>query len=161
MKGKYFMRSFLPVRRVFLIAALVFVLDAVFATVVALQLNLSDPAIGPGIAKDTWFLTGTSISAPGVFMIVYLVFLLLATRRGWVGVVGSVVITLQTLVSGLSLISDWGAMQRALEQHLTVLTGLAVGICLLAMPIIVISGTATLVFQWRGRSRIAISSGSN
>jgi len=157
MKGKHFMRPFFLVRRVFLIAALAFILDAVFATALALQLNLSDPAIGPGTARDTWFLTGTSFSAPGVFMIVYIVFFLLATRRGWVGIVGSVVITLQTLVSGLSLISDWGAMQRALEQHLTVLMGLAVGIFFLAMPLIVISGMATLVLQWRGRSRVATS----
>jgi hypothetical protein len=157
MKGKHLMQQFLPVRRVFLIAALAFVLDAVLATAVAIQLNLSDPGIGPGTARDTWFLTGTPISAPGVFMIVYIVFALLATRQRWGGVVGMVGVTLLTLVSGLSLTSDWGMLVRALGQHLTVLMGLAVGIYFLALAVIVISGIATLVLQWRGRSRAAVS----
>ena len=40
------MQQFLPVRKAFLIAALVFVLNYVLGTAVVLQLNLSDPNIG-------------------------------------------------------------------------------------------------------------------
>jgi len=52
------MQQFLPVRKAFLLAALVFVFDFVLGTAVALQLNLSDPAIG-GTARDNWFTAGT------------------------------------------------------------------------------------------------------
>ena len=74
------MRQFLPMRKAFLIVALVFVLNYVFGTAVALQMNLSDPGIG-GAARDKWFSVDTPLGAPGWFMILYVILLVLAPRQ--------------------------------------------------------------------------------
>lgn len=52
------MQPFSPVRKAFLIAALIFVIDNIAGTVIAIQMNLSDPAIG-GAARDHWLTAGT------------------------------------------------------------------------------------------------------
>src|SRR6266571_2643998 len=115
------MQQFLPIRKAFLIAALVFVLNYVLGTAVVLQLNLSDPGIG-GSARDSWLASGTQLGAPAWFMVVYVILLVLATRQWWIGILGTAGVTLLTLLSGLSWIVDWGMVLRVIEHHLTVLT---------------------------------------
>jgi len=138
-KGKQIMRSFGIERKLFLIASLVFVLEFGLGTVVALQFNLS--------GADLWLTDGTALTAPGVFMVPYMLFLLLAFRRRWVGTVGVVGVTLQTLISGLSWIPDHGLVQQVLAQHLNFWTGLTVALLVLATPTTVVLGILTLVQQ--------------
>ena len=150
------MQQFLPMRKAFLIAAFVFVLNYVLGTVVVLQLNLSDPNIG-GPARDSWLVSGTQLGAPAWFMVLYVILLVLATRQQWIGILGTAGVTLLTLMSGLSWIADWGMVLRVIEHHLTVLTGLAVGVLIVTIPTIVILGIATLIAQRHARMRVAIS----
>ncbi len=149
------MRQFLPVRKAFMIAALVFVLNYVLGTAIALQLNISDPGIG-GSARDNWFTAGTPLGAPGWFMILYVILVLLATRQRWIGILGTAGVTLLTLISGLSWITDWGLVLHVIQQHLTVLTGLAVVVLSVTTPTVVILGIATLIVQGRARTRVAL-----
>jgi hypothetical protein len=151
------MQHFLQVRKAFLIAALVFVFDFVLGTAVALQLNLSDPAIG-GSARDNWFTAGTPLSAPGTFMILYVVLLVLATRQRWIGIVGTVGVSLMTLISGVSWIADLnsGLLPRLFEQHLTLLTVFTLVLLLATTLTTVVLGIATLVQQKRTQTRVAI-----
>jgi len=148
------MRPLLPLRKAFLIAALVFVLNYVFGTLVALQLNLSDPGIG-GTSRDHWLTTGTPLAAPAGFMVLYVLFLLLATRKLWMGIIGIVGVSLLTLISALSWITDWGMVHRVIEQHLTVLTGLTLGVLVITYPTIIILGIVTLSQQGRVRQKLA------
>jgi len=150
------MRQFLPIRKAFLIAAFVFVLNYVLGTAVVLLLNLSDPNIG-GPARNSWFVTGTQLGAPAWFMVIYVIMLLLATRQRWIGILGTLGITLLTLMSGLSWIADWGMVLRVIEHHLSVLTGLAVTVLIITTPTVVILGIATLIVQRRSQMRVAIS----
>lgn len=151
------MRQLLQVRKAFLFAALIFILDFVFGTVVAIQLNLSDPAIG-GAARDHWFTAGTPLSAPGVFMIPYVIFLVLATRQRWVGESGVVGVWLLTLVSGLSWIADLhtGLLPRLFENHLTVFTGLSLAVLAITTLTVVVLGIVTLIVQGRAHIRPAL-----
>ncbi|HXX78705.1 MAG TPA: hypothetical protein VEI53_09450 [Ktedonobacteraceae bacterium] len=150
------MRQFLPIRKAFLIAAFVFVLNYVLGTAVVLQLNLSDPNIG-GPARNSWLVTGTQLGAPAWFMVIYVIMLLLATRQRWIGILGTLGVTLLTLMSGLSWIADWGMVLRVIEHHLTMLTGLAVMVLIVTTPTVVILGIATLIVQRRSQMRVAIS----
>jgi hypothetical protein len=149
------MRQLLPLRKAFLIAALVFVLNYVFGTLVALQLNLSDPVIG-GTSRDHWLTTGTPLNAPAGFMVIYVILLLLATRQRWMGIIGIVGVSLLTLISALSLTTDWGMVQRVIEYHLTVLTGLTLAVLMVTYPAIIILGIATLIQQRRAPVSAAI-----
>jgi hypothetical protein len=110
------MPQFSPMRKAFLFAALIFVLDNIGATVIAMQMNLSDLAIG-GAARDHWFTAGTPLTAPGVFMIPYVILLALATRKLWMGVIGIAGVSLLTLLSGISWIADLntGLLPRLIE----------------------------------------------
>jgi hypothetical protein len=152
------MQQFLLVRKAFLVAALVFVFDFVLGTAIALQLNLSDPAIG-GAARDHWFTAGTPLSAPGLFMILYVIFLVLATRQRWIGISGIVGVSLLTLISGLSWIADLntGLLQRLIEQHLTILIAFTLVLLLATTLTIVILGIATLILQRRAHTRVVMS----
>jgi len=150
------MRQFLPIRKAFLIAAFVFVLNYVLGTAVVLQLNLSDPNIG-GPARNSWLVTGTQLGAPAWFMVIYVIMLLLATRQRWIGILGTLGVTLLTLMSGLSWIADWGMVLRVIDHHLSVLTGLAVTVLIITTPTVVILGIATLIVQRRSQMRMAIS----
>ena len=140
------MRQFLPMRKAFLIVALVFVLNYVFGTAVVLQKNLSDPGIG-GAARDKWFSVGTPLGAPGWFMILYVILLVLATRQRWIGNIGIVGVSLLTLMSGLSWITDWGLVLRLIQHHLTILTGLSLALLTVTTPTIVVLGILTLLLQ--------------
>ena len=151
------MQQFLPVRKAFLIAALIFVLNYVLGTAVVLQLNLSDPGIG-GSARDSWLASGTQLGGPAWFMVLYVILLVLATRQRWIGILGTAGVTLLTLMSGLSLIPDHGMVLRVIAHHLTILTGLAVAVLVVMIPTVVVLGTATLVLQGRVRMRAAIPS---
>jgi len=146
------MQQFLPVRKAFLIAALVFVLNYVFGTSVALQLNLSDPVIG-GTSRDHWLTAGTPLNAPLGFLVPYVIFLLLATRQRWIGIIGTVGVSLLTLISALSWTTDWVMVQRVIEHHLTILTGLTLGVLVVNYPTIIILGIVTLVQQGRMRQK--------
>ena len=150
------MRQFLPIRKAFLIAAFVFVLNYVLGTAVVLQLNLSDPNIG-GPARNSWLVTGTQLGAPAWFMVIYVIMLLLATRQRWIGILGTLGVTLLTLMSGLSWIADWGMVLRVIDHHLSVLTGLAVTVLIITTPTVVILGIATLIVQRRSHMRVALS----
>jgi hypothetical protein len=150
------MQQFLTVRKAFLIAAFVFVLNYVLGTAVVLQLNLSDPNIG-GSARDSWLTTGTQLGAPAWFMVLYVILLVLATRLRWIGILGTAGVTLLTLMSGLSWLVDYAMVLRVIEHHLTVLTGLAVAVLIITTPTVVILGIATLIAQRRARMRVAIS----
>jgi len=151
------MQQFLPVRKAFLLAALVFVFDFVLGTAVALQQNLSDPAIG-GTARDSWFTAGTPLSAPGVFMILYVILLVLATRQRWIGIVGTVGVTLMTLISGISWIADLntGLLPRLIEHHVTILIVFTLALLLATTLTTVILGIATLILHRRAQTRVAI-----
>jgi hypothetical protein len=151
------MQQFLPVRKAFLIAALIFVLNYVLGTAVVLQLNLSDPGIG-GSARDSWLASGTQLGGPAWFMVLYVILLVLATRQRWIGILGIAGVTLLTLMSGLSLIPDHGMVLRVIAYHLTILTGLAVAVLVVTTPTVVILGIATLIVQGRARMRVAIPS---
>jgi hypothetical protein len=155
MKERQLMQQFLPVRKAFLIAAFIFVLNYVFGTLVALQLNLSDPVIG-GTSRDHWLTTGTPLNAPAGFMIIYVIFLLLATRQRWMGIIGIVGVSLLTLISALSLTTDWGMVQRVIEHHLTILTGLTLAVLVATYPTIIILGIVTLIQQGRVSTSAAI-----
>lgn len=148
------MQSFGIERKFFLIAALVFVLEFELGTVVAYQLNLSDPGIG-GSVRDYWMVAGTPITAPLVFMVPYVLFLLLAFFQRWVGTVGVVGVTLLALISGLAWIPDHGMAQRVLEQHLNLWTGLTMALLALATPAIVVMGFLSLLRQ-RGARQSAV-----
>ena len=150
------MNQLLPVRKAFLIAALVFVLNYVLGTVVVLQLNLSDPNIG-GPARDSWLTSGTQLGAPAWFMVLYVILLVLATRQRWIGILGTAGVTLLTLMSGLSWLADYGMLLRIIEHHLTVLTGLAVAVLIITTPTVVILGITTLIAQRRAHMRVAVS----
>ncbi len=150
------MNQFLPVRKAFLIAALVFVLNYVLGTAVVLQLNLSDPNIG-GSARDSWLTSGTQLGAPAWFMVLYVILLVLATRQRWIGILGTAGVTLLTLMSGISWLVDYGMVLRVIEHHLTLLTGFAVAVLIITTPTVVILGIATLIAQRRARMRVAIS----
>lgn len=152
------MRPFLPVRKAFLIAALIFVLANVFGTAVAIQINLSDPAIG-GSARDHWFTAGTPLSAPGVFMIVYVILLALATRQRWPGIVGIVGITLLALISGISWTADLntGLLPRLIAQHLTMLTGTSLALLAITTLTVIVLGIATLILQRRTHMQTVLS----
>ena len=150
------MNQLLPVRKAFLIAALVFVLNYVLGTVVVLQLNLSDPNIG-GPARDSWLTSGTQLGAPAWFMVLYVILLVLATRQRWIGILGTAGVTLLTLMSGLSRLVDYGMLLRIIEHHLTVLTGLAVAVLIITTPTVVILGITTLIAQRRAHMRVAVS----
>ena len=150
------MQQFLPIRKAFLIAAFIFVLNYVLGTVVVLQLDLSDPNIGDP-ARDSWLLSGTQLGAPAWFMLLYVILLVLATRQRWVGILGTAGITLLTLMSGLSWIVDWDMVLRVIDHHLTVFTGLVVAVLIVTTPTILILGIATLIAQRRARVRVAIN----
>jgi hypothetical protein len=62
------MHSFTAGRKLFLIAALVFLFEFVLGTIVALQLNLSDASVGSSV-REHWMTNGTPITAPLVFMV--------------------------------------------------------------------------------------------
>jgi len=149
------MQQFLPLRKAFLLAAFVFVLNYILGTAVVLALNLADPNIG-GPARDSWLASGTQLGAPAWFMVIYVILLVLATRKRWIGILGTAGVTLLTLLSGLSWIVDWGMVLRVIEHHLTVLTGLAVAVLIVTTPTIVILGIATLIVQRRARMRVAL-----
>ena len=149
------MRQFLLVRKAFLIVALVFVLNYVFGTAVVLQMNLSDPGIG-GAARDKWFSVGTPLGAPGWFMILYVILLVLATRKRWIGNIGIVGVSLLTLMSGLSWTTDWGLLLHIIQHHLTILTGLSLALLAVTTPAIVVLGILTLLLQRRAPENIAI-----
>jgi len=150
------MHSFTAERKLFLIAALVFLFEFVLGTIVALQLNLSDPGVG-GSVREHWMLNGTPITAPLVFMIPYVIFLVLAFRQRWVGTLGIVGLTLMTLASGLSWIADHGMVQRVIQQHLNPGTGVSVALLVLATPAIVVLGILTLVQRWQSRRSAVIA----
>jgi uncharacterized membrane protein (DUF4010 family) len=151
------MRQLLQVRRAFLFAAFIFILDFVFGTVVSIQLNLSDPAIG-GAARDHWLTAGTPLSAPGVFMIPYVIFLVLATRQRWMGIIGIAGVSLLTLISGISWIADLntGLLPRLVKYHLTAFTALSLIVLALTTLAIVVLGIVALVLQGRTRMRPAL-----
>ena len=149
------MQQFLPVRKAFLIAAFVFVLNYVLGTAVVLQLNLTDPNIG-GSARNSWLVSGTQLGAPAWFMVLYVILLVLATRQRWIGILGTAGVTLLTLMSGLSWLVDYAMVLRIIEYHLTVLTGLAVAVLIITTPTVVILGTTTLLLQRHVQKRIAI-----
>lgn len=149
------MQQFLSVRKAFLIAALVFVFNSVLGTVVALQLNLSDPGIG-GTSREHWLTTGTPLAAPLGFMILYVILLLLATRQRWMGIIGVGGVSLLTLISALSLTTDWGMVLRVMEHHLTMFTGLTVIVLAITYPTIVILGILTLLLQKRAHATVAV-----
>jgi hypothetical protein len=144
--------------KAFLIAALVFVLVNAFGTVVAIQMNLSDSAIG-GIARDHWLTAGTPLSAPGVFLILYMILLALATRQRWPGIIGIAGVTLLTLISGISWVADLntGLLPRLVAQHLTALTGTSLALLAVTTLAVVALGVATLILQRRTRIRAALS----
>ncbi|HLV97484.1 MAG TPA: hypothetical protein VKT82_02300 [Ktedonobacterales bacterium] len=149
------MQSFSISRKLFLIAALVFILQFELGTVVAYQLNLADPGIG-GSVRNHWMTAGTPITAPLVFMAPYILFLVLAFRRRWVGTLGVVGVTVLALISGLSWIPDHGMVQRVLEQHLNLWTGLTVALLALATPIIVVLGILTILRQREKKQRAGV-----
>jgi hypothetical protein len=139
-----------------LIAGLAFVLNAILGIAVSLQLNLSDPLLG-GSSRDHWLTSGTPLTAPVPFMVAYALFLLLATREHWVGIVGIVLVSLLTLVSALSLTADWPMVQRVIEQHLTLGTGFVAGVLVVLYPAVVALGIATLAAQRHAASATAPS----
>ena len=145
----------LPVRKAFLIAALVFVLNYVLGTAVVLQLNLSDPGIG-GSARDTWLASGTQLGAPAWFM-VSLCDLAGACDTSamdwhpWYRGCHTAYLDVGSFVD-----SRLGMVLRVIEHHLTVLTGLAVAVLVVTTPTVVILGIATLIEQGRARMRVAI-----
>jgi hypothetical protein len=149
------MQQFLPIRKAFLIAAFIFVLNYMLGTATVLQLNLSDPNIG-GPARDSWLVSGTQLGAPAWFMVLYVILLALAARQRWIGTLGIAGVTLLTLMSGLSWIVDWGMVLRVIEHHLTVFTGLAVAVLIITTPTVVILGIATLLMQRHVQKRVAI-----
>ncbi len=61
-----------------------------------------------------------------------------------------------TLISALSWTTDWGMVQRVIEHHLTVLTGLTLGILVATYPTIIILGVVTLIQQRRVSMSAAI-----
>jgi hypothetical protein len=138
------MHSFPTERKLFLIATLVFVLEFEAGLVVAFQLNLSDPTIG-GSSRNHWVLAGTPLTAPGAFMAPYVLFLLLPFGRRWVGVIGIAGVTLLAVIAGLAWIPDYAMVQRILTQHLTIWTGLPLGVLALITPTIVVLGILTLL----------------
>lgn len=149
------MQHFLPVRKAFLIVTLVYVCNFVLGTLVAVALNLSvDPTLGS--VRNTWFASGTPLSAPGVFMIPYVIFLVLATRHRWMGVIGVAGVTLLTLISGMASLADRDMVQRALAQQPAILTGMTLMALFITIPTIVILGILTLIWQWRLRTRPAL-----
>jgi hypothetical protein len=149
------MQHFLVVRKAFLIATLVYACNFVLGTVVAVALNLSaDPTLGS--ASNTWFASGTPLSAPGVFMIPYVIFLVLVTRQHWMGTVGVAGVTLLTLISGMASLADRDMVQRALTQQPAILTVVTLVVLFITIPTIVILGILTLIWQWRVRTRPAL-----
>jgi hypothetical protein len=147
------MRPFLPVRKAFLLTALIFLLDSVLGTVIALALNLSDPAIGS--ARESWFTTGTALSAPGIFMIVYVLFLLLATRQRWLGTVGIVGVTLMTL--SIASIADMDLTRHFFEQHPAWLPLFSLVVLFVMVPVTILLGIVVLIQQMRTRIHPALS----
>jgi hypothetical protein len=152
MIGRNTEQQLLSSRKAFLISALVYVLNFVLGTAIALQLNLSDPGIG-GTSREHWFTSGTPFAAPGGFMILYVILLALATRPHWIGSVGIVGVLLLSLISGFSLIPDMAMLLRAIEHHLSILTALTVALLFITIPVIVILGIMTLILQARTRAR--------
>jgi len=152
LKGWKVMQPLLPVRKAFLLAALVYVLNAMFSLVVALVLNLTDPAIS-GTARETWFPNGTALTAPGFFLILFVLMLGLATRTHWLGVIGSVGLTLLAVISGMATLADWGMVQRIFADYLNIATALSVVLLFVSIPATAILGIMTLVLQWRARAR--------
>ncbi len=150
------MRPFLPVRKAFLLAALVYVLNAAFSLAVALLLNLTDPEI-PGTARETWFSNGTALTAPGFFLILFVLFLGLATRPRWPGISGIVGVTALAVISGMATLADWGMVQRILAYHLNIATVLSLALLCISIPATALLGIMTLVLQWRSRTKVAIS----
>jgi hypothetical protein len=145
-KGDLTRPSFTTERKLLLLAAVGFLCEFVLGTLVALQLNLSDPGIG-GSARDHWLTNSTPVTVPLVFMILYVVFLVLAFRPRWVGTLGAVGLTVLTLASGISLISDHSMVQRVVEQHLNLWTGATVALLMFVTPATVVLGILTLVGQ--------------
>jgi hypothetical protein len=92
-----------------------------------------------------------------VFLIPYALFLALATRRGRAGVAGVAIITLQSLISELSLIPDWSSAQAALAQDIGVLPVICVGTIVTMNLVMITCGTLELVRSWRGRRRGAVA----
>jgi hypothetical protein len=146
------MRHLPKSQQAFVIAGLAFVLNAIFGTLVSLQLNLSDPLIG-GSSREHWLTTGTPLAAPPPFVVAYAVFLALATRERWVGTVSVILVSLLTLISALSLTSDWPMVQRVVAHHWTVGSALALGMLAVLYPTIVVLGIVTLAQRVRTRSR--------
>ena len=145
------MNSFATERKLFLIAALLFVLEFELGTVVAYQLDLSDPLIG-GSSRDHWMTAGTPLSASGVFMLPSILFLLLAFRQHWIGIIGIAGLTLLALIAGLSWIPNHGMVQRVLTQHLTLWTSVPLAMLALLTPAIVLLGILALLREraaWR------------
>ena len=138
------MNNYSNICKAFLIAALVYVLDNVLGFVVALIMNLSDPLIG-GTSRDNWFGAGTPLTAPGFFVIVYSLFLLFATRQHWLGVVGTIVVTLMTFVSGFSLLPDHEIVQRVWQDHLNIATGFTLVVLFAALLSTFVLGISTLI----------------
>ncbi len=150
------MRPSLSVRKAFLLAALVYVLNAVFSLAVALLLNLTDPEI-PGTARETWFSNGTALTAPGFFLILFVLFLGLAIRPRWLGIIGTVGVTVLAVISGMATLADWGMVQRIFAYHMNIATVLSVALLFVSIPATAMLGIMTLVLQWRSRTKVAIS----
>lgn len=149
------MRPFLSVRKAFLLAALVYILNALFSLIVALVLNLTDPAI-VGTARETWFANGTALTAPGFFLLLFVLLLGLATRPRLPGIIGSVGITTLAVVSGMATFADWGMVQRIFANHLNIATAFSVMLLFVSIPATAILGILTLALQWRARARPAL-----
>ncbi len=150
------MQLFLPAWKAFLLAALVYVFNAVFSVAVALMLNLADPDI-PGTARETWFSNGTPLTAPGFFLILFMLFLELATRPRWPGIIGVVGVTMLAVISGMAILADWGMVQRIFANHLNIATVLSLVLLFVSIPATALLGITTLVLQWRSRTKVAIS----
>jgi hypothetical protein len=90
-------------------------------------------------------------------MIVYVLFLLLATRQRWVGTVGIVGVTLLTLISGMASIADMDLMRRFFGQHPAWLSMLPLVVLFVMMPITILLGIVVLIQQVRTRTHPALS----
>ena len=90
-------------------------------------------------------------------MIIYMLFLLLATRQRWIGTIGSTGVTLMTTISGMASIADMDLTRHFFGQHPAWLTVLPLVVLFVMMPIIILLGIVVLIQQVRTRTRPALS----
>lgn len=141
-------------RRWLLVTAVLLWIETWIGTLVAVHKKLPYGLGGHGHPNDVWgdFVSGggTALSPPLVIVIVFAVLIVLATRRGWVGVVGAVGLALLGLLSVATIIGEPLARRVLTPSHVAFPETALVVVSLVGAALMVLFAVWHLASLYRG-----------